>query len=255
MDCCEERGVARHKGLSQVGTPGCPRWSQAVSCRCSAYREAAVTAVQMPLTPGYGETPLPHDELAALLPEVVEVLDKPITRADVYDLEQGLQDQVFDLLMPTAVEGSLSLDELLSDHFVRDLHARMFCLVRYRTGPGGGDDVNSTSVLHRSRSPSRYATRSTPSRTAGCTPMIGPVGNWVLLFMQTLCESIRSPMEMGAPQGFSLIWCTRRFRIPPSCSMTGSSINCAYVELLRGYDRDRDIAALAAFIGVRPIET
>lgn len=106
--------------------PGCPRWSQAVSCRCSAYREAAVTAVQMPLTPGYGETPLPHDELAALLPEVVEVLDKPITRADVYDLEQGLQDQVFDLLMPTAVEGSLSLDELLSDHFVRDLHARMF---------------------------------------------------------------------------------------------------------------------------------
>lgn len=255
MDCCEERGVARHKGLSQVGTPGCPRWSQAVSCRCSAYREAAVTAVQMPLTPGYGETPLPHDELAALLPEVVEVLDKPITRADVYDLEQGLQDQVFDLLMPTAVEGSLSLDELLSDHFVRDLHARRVCLVRYRTGPGGGDDVNSTSVLHRSRSPSRYATRSTPSRTAGCTPMIGPVGNWVLLFMQTLCESIRSPMEMGAPQGFSLIWCTRRFRIPPSCSMTGSSINCAYVELLRGYDRDRDIAALAAFIGVRPIET
>lgn len=126
MDCCEERGVARHKGLSQVGTPGCPRWSQAVSCRCSAYREAAVTAVQMPLTPGYGETPLPYDELAALLPEVVEVLDKPITRADVYDLEQGLQDQVFDLLMPTAVEGSLSLDELLSDHFVRDLHARMF---------------------------------------------------------------------------------------------------------------------------------
>lgn len=37
--------------------------------------------------------------------------------------------------------------------------------------------------------------------------------------------------------------------------MTGSSINCAYVELLRGYDRDRDIAALAAFIGVRSIET
>ncbi|WP_214515553.1 hypothetical protein [Mycobacterium tuberculosis] len=29
----------------------------------------------MPLTPGYGETPLPHDELAALLPEVVEVLE------------------------------------------------------------------------------------------------------------------------------------------------------------------------------------
>jgi hypothetical protein len=29
----------------------------------------------MPLTPGYGETPLPHDELTALLPHVVEVLE------------------------------------------------------------------------------------------------------------------------------------------------------------------------------------
>lgn len=71
-------------------------------------------------------SPLVTSGQLPLLPEVVEVLDKPITRADVYDLEQGLQDQVFDLLMPTAVEGSLSLDELLSDHFVRDLHARMF---------------------------------------------------------------------------------------------------------------------------------
>lgn len=48
----------------------------------------------MPLTPGYGETPLPHDELTALTPSVVEILDKPITKAAVYDLEQGVQDQV-----------------------------------------------------------------------------------------------------------------------------------------------------------------
>jgi hypothetical protein len=80
----------------------------------------------MPLTPGYGETPLPHDELTALLPEVVEVLGMPIARAAVYDLEQGLQDLVFDELMPAALDGSLALDELLSDYFVRDLHARLF---------------------------------------------------------------------------------------------------------------------------------
>lgn len=42
---------------------------------------------------------------------------------------------------------------------------------------------------------------------------------------------------------------------PTELQYDWSSINCAYVELLRGYDRDRDIAALAAFIGVRPIET
>ena len=34
----------------------------------------------MSLTPGYGETPLPDDELAALLPDVVQILGEPVTR-------------------------------------------------------------------------------------------------------------------------------------------------------------------------------
>lgn len=80
----------------------------------------------MPLTPGYGETPLPHDELSALLPEVVEVLGAPVTRADVYDLEQALQAQLQEEFMAAAIDGSLPLDEMLTDHFVRDLHGRMY---------------------------------------------------------------------------------------------------------------------------------
>ncbi|KEF94906.1 hypothetical protein K883_05330 [Mycobacterium sp. TKK-01-0059] len=80
----------------------------------------------MPLAPGYGETPLPHDELSALLPEVVEVLGDPVTRADVYDLEQALQGQLQEEFMAAAIDGSLPLDELLTDYFVRDLHARMY---------------------------------------------------------------------------------------------------------------------------------
>jgi hypothetical protein len=52
----------------------------------------------MSLTPGYSQTPLPHDELAALLPEVVVVLGEPITRAAAFDLEKGLQDRVTDEL-------------------------------------------------------------------------------------------------------------------------------------------------------------
>lgn len=78
----------------------------------------------MPLTPGYRQTPLPHDELTALLPAVADILDKPITHAAIYDLEQGLQDQVFDELMPSALDGSLPLDEFLSDDFVRKGLAR-----------------------------------------------------------------------------------------------------------------------------------
>lgn len=37
----------------------------------------------MPLTPGYGETPLPHDKLTALLAHVVEILETPVSRAAV----------------------------------------------------------------------------------------------------------------------------------------------------------------------------
>jgi hypothetical protein len=61
----------------------------------------------MALTPGYGETLLPDDELAALLPDVVQILGEPVTRAAVYDLEQGIQDQVAEELLTVALEGSL----------------------------------------------------------------------------------------------------------------------------------------------------
>ena len=80
----------------------------------------------MPLTPGYGETPLPEDELLALLPHVIEVLDKPIRRADVYDLEQAVQEQVSEDLLTAAFAGSLQLDDQLSDYFLRDLHTRIY---------------------------------------------------------------------------------------------------------------------------------
>lgn len=174
----------------------------------------------MPLTPGYGETPLPHDELTALLPEIVEVLDKPITRGDVYDIEQGLQDKAFDELMPSAIDGSLGLDELLSDYFVRDLHTRLYGPVW--DWPGGGGELKSTSAWPRSESLSSYGMRSTTLRFGGSTPTTGPRANWESLCMPRLCGSIRSPMEMGAPHGFSLIWCSPPSRSPRSGSTTGT---------------------------------
>ena len=57
----------------------------------------------MSLTPGYGGTPLPDDELVALLPDVVQILGEPVTRAAVYDLEQGIWDQVAEELLIVAL--------------------------------------------------------------------------------------------------------------------------------------------------------
>ena len=96
----------------------------------------------MPLTPGYGETPLPHDELTALLPHVVEVLEKPVSRAAVYDLEQAVQEQVSEDLLTAAFNGSLSLDELLTDYFARDLHERLYSDIWSWAGRWRQRDVN-----------------------------------------------------------------------------------------------------------------
>ena len=96
----------------------------------------------MPLTPGYGETPLPHDELTALLPHVVKVLEKPVSRAAVYDLEQAVQEQVSEDLLTAAFNGSLSLDELLTDYFVRDLHERLYGDIWSWAGRWRQRDVN-----------------------------------------------------------------------------------------------------------------
>lgn len=51
----------------------------------------------MALSPGYGETPLDGDELDALLPAIREVLGDVPTKAEVYELEQALQDDVGDI--------------------------------------------------------------------------------------------------------------------------------------------------------------
>lgn len=80
----------------------------------------------MPLSPGRGETPVTDDEADALLPQARELLDGPITKADVCDLEQAIQEQVAEELVTAVLDGSLTTDDLLADHFVRDLHRRLY---------------------------------------------------------------------------------------------------------------------------------
>jgi fido (protein-threonine AMPylation protein) len=96
----------------------------------------------MPLTPGYGETPLPDDESAALLPDAVLMLGAPVTRAAVYDLEQGVQEQVAEELLTAALSGELPPSELLTDYFLKDLHARLYGDVWIWAGRWRTHDVN-----------------------------------------------------------------------------------------------------------------
>ncbi|WP_218854579.1 Fic family protein [Paractinoplanes atraurantiacus] len=78
------------------------------------------------MTPGYGETLVPDDEVGALLPQIRHFFDEPISKAAVYDLEQAVQDQVGEELHLEILGGELTVPDLLSDHFLRQLHRWLY---------------------------------------------------------------------------------------------------------------------------------
>lgn len=80
----------------------------------------------MAFEPDYGETLLTEEERDALTAEAREILDEPIRKDDLYDLEQLIQDEVADDLVAEIVDGALTISELLTDHFVRELHRRLY---------------------------------------------------------------------------------------------------------------------------------
>lgn len=206
----------------------------------------------MPLTPGYGETPLPHDELTALLPEVVDVLGTPITRAAVYDLEQGLQDRVFDELMPAALDGSLPLDELLSDYFVRDLHARMFGPVWNWAGRWRRLELNIGVPPEQIAVELRSALDTIAYRweyTDDWTPrQLGIVVHAETVRIHPFTDGNGRATRFLA----DLVFATAQD--PTELQYDWELDKTRYIQLLRGYDGHRDVADLAAFVGVEPIE-
>lgn len=78
------------------------------------------------LGPTYGETPLSPDDEAALHADAVAALGGCPTKAAVYDLEQAIQAEESTSLLTQVLEGDIVVQELLVDHFVRELHGRLY---------------------------------------------------------------------------------------------------------------------------------
>jgi len=83
----------------------------------------------MTLEPDYGETLLNHEEAAALTPEAHQLLGDPVRKADLYDLEQRIQIEVADEWWTNLLNVNVPMRDLLDDHFVRDLHRRLYAPV------------------------------------------------------------------------------------------------------------------------------
>lgn len=80
----------------------------------------------MAFDPDYGETLVPSEEAEALTPDARAALGEPLRKADLYDLEQQVQDAVADEWWSNLLNWDIPVRELLTDHFVRELHHRLY---------------------------------------------------------------------------------------------------------------------------------
>ena len=207
----------------------------------------------MSLTPGYGETPLPHDEISALTRNVVDIFDVPITLAAVYDLEQAVQDQVAEELLTAAIEGSLLIDELLTDHFVRHLHARLYGDIWVWGGRLRQHEVNIGVAPEQIAMQLRMCLDTLRYRWEHAT-------DWTarILGIAAHAETVRiHPFIDGNGRTTrllaDLVYIAAQERADSLYDWDVDKRR--YIELLRNFDLHRNPAELSAFVGVQSIQS
>lgn len=208
----------------------------------------------MALAPGYGETPVPDDDLEALLPAVVEVLDEPISKAAVYDLEQAVFREVGEELLAAVIDGSFALEDLLSDHFLRQVHRRLY-----------GDIWKWAGVFRRRELNIGVAPEQIAVELRGSLETIeyrwGQMEDWTAreLGIVAHAETVRiHPFADGNGRATRLL----ADLVFAAAQEAGGALELydwdmdkhSYIDLLRQYDEHRDPRDLAAFIGTRPLE-
>lgn len=208
----------------------------------------------MSLTPGYGETPVDGDELAALAPAAKDLLGSEVTKAAVYDLEQAVLEDTGEALLTSVLNGSLTTDDLLTDHFVRELHRRLYADIwlwagsfRKRELNIGVAPENIAVELRNSIETIRYRWEHTEdwtphqlgiavhAETVRVHPFVDGNGRTTRLLGDLVFVATQATEDLEIYD-----WDLDKRR---------------YIELLRDYDRHRDPSFLADFIRTQRLES
>ncbi|WP_099024087.1 Fic family protein [Mycolicibacterium palauense] len=207
----------------------------------------------MSLTPEYGETPLPDDELAALLPNAAQTLGAPVTRAAVYDLEQAIQEQVAEELLTAALEGSLQPSELLTDYFLKDLHACLYRDIWTWAGKWRTHDVNIGVAYEQIAVDLRNSLGTVLYRwenTDDWTPHeLGIVAHAETVRIHPFVDGNGRTTRLLADLLFAAAQDS-----DPVLQYDWNVDKARYISLLRRYDIDRDVSQLAEFLEARPFD-
>jgi fido (protein-threonine AMPylation protein) len=205
-------------------------------------------------TPGYGETPLPHDELTALIPDARAVLPDPPTKLDVYDLEQAFETRVRETLSVAVLGDEISLDQLLTDHFLRNLHRQLYGAIWTWAGQQRKLETNigvaPEQIAMETRASFdtlRYRWEHTDDWTAA---QLGIAAHADLVRIHPFVDGNGRSTRLLA----DLVFLAAQDAAEPPAVYDWDVDKQLYVEALRRYDRRRDPTELAALIGTRLIE-
>lgn len=206
----------------------------------------------MTLAPGYGDTPLDPAEADALTSRARVLLGGNPTKADLYEAEQAIFAEVSEQFLSTVADGTLGLPEIVSDHFLRDLHLTLYADIwtwagRLRTREMNiGVAPEQISVeLRSSRDNALYRWQHTHDWTArqfGVAVHAETVRIHPFVDGNGRTTRLLADIVFLAAQGNE---------IPESYDWAVDKER--YIGLLRQYDQTRDPLPLAAFIPVVPI--
>jgi len=202
------------------------------------------------MTPGYGETPLDPEEAEALTAQARALLGDDPTKADLYEAEQAVLAEVAEQFLHEVVDGALGLDEIASDHFLRDLHLKLYGDIwtwagRYRTREmtigiapeqiAVGLRTSLENALYRWEHTDDWTARELGIAVHAEAVRIHPFvdGNGTRLLADLIFLEAQGDESLE-----SYDWAVDRAR---------------YIALLQEYDRSRDPRPLAMFIPVIPI--
>ena len=177
-----------------------------------------------------------------------------VRKADLYDLEQAVWAEVAEAQLTAILGGSLPLADILTDHFVRDLHASLYGAIwtsagKYRVRETNiGIPPEYIAVELRSELDSlRWRWENTTdftSRVLGVAlhatvvrthPFIDGNGRTTRLLADLAFAAAQSDGEL-----LEYDWNVDR---------------AEYIRLLGAFDRSRDASALAEFVPVRPVSS
>jgi fido (protein-threonine AMPylation protein) len=206
----------------------------------------------MTLEPGYGETPLDPEEASTLTAQARMLLGDDPTKADLYEAEQAVLAEVSEHLLDAVADGALGLHEILSDHFLRDLHLKLYGDLWTWAGQFRARELNIgiapeqiATALRASLDNARYRWEHTQDWTArelGIAVHAETVRIHPFIDGNGRTTRLLADLAFLAAQGDESLklydWAVDKDR---------------YIALLRDYDRTRDPRPLAAFIRVIPI--